>query len=67
MFQPHEVSRTIFDDRRSRFEQAAGRRRLLHTLRHHVSRSTTADDAVGAARQPITLGRTPSVIARRAA
>ena len=67
MFQPHDVSRAIFDDRRSRFERSAGRRRLLHTLRHHVGRTTTADDAVGAARQPISLGRTPSVIERRAA
>ena len=65
MFQPDDVSRTLFADRRNRFEQAAGRRRLVN-LRRRFDRSATVEVAA-AARQPISLGRTPSAIERRAA
>ena len=66
MFQPDDVSRTLFADRRNRFEQAAGRRRLINPLRRRFDRSAAVEVAA-AARQPITLGRTPSGIERRAA
>jgi hypothetical protein len=67
MIPTHDLTRTLVNDRRIRFEQAAARRSLLATLRHRLARPTPVVEVAVAAPAPIVLGRTPSTIEHRAA
>jgi hypothetical protein len=70
----YDTQRTLVTDRHNRFTANARRRRLLgrrrqldDTTPRGLERATTPVGAVGAARQPISLGRTPSEVEHRAA
>ena len=68
MFDSMTLFESLVTDRHDRFEaQARNRRRLTSAFRRSPDRVPAPVEADGAARQPTTLGRTPSVVERRAA